>query len=262
MGDSILDRFHRDAVVMFVGPHPDDETVVSPLLAFAVDRCREVFVVSLTRGEAGWNLHKEDLARTLAQVREAELRAAARVLGFTPVVLDYINGQSQAHPDGLAVLEREPEAFARWRSGGGPGESTEAVRRRWTSQAGDPLQRLVRLFREKKPTVVLTYDPDKGFTNHVEHKALAPVVLEAVREHNRSAATRAVLYYAYNPADTVPDAERIMTRSLCEAGAKDYRGIAWESRACYESQFGTRGSARRDEQAALWQDQQLVKLAE
>lgn len=262
--DSILDRFQEDAVVMFVGAHPDDETTVSPLLAYAVDCCRQVFVVSLTRGESGWNLHKEDLTRTLAQVREAELRAATKVLGCTPVLFDYINSRTRAHPDGLAVLDCEKEAAVRWHSEGARDTSIQAICERWVRQGGDPVARLVQLFQDKQPVAVLAFEPDKGFTNHEEHKAMAQVVLKALGEYNQSAqsaASKAALYYVHNPSDTAPGAERIMTESLNTAGGKDYSRIANESQACYESQFGTRSSELQARYHDEWHGQQLIQFA-
>ena len=259
--DSILDRFNKDAVIMFIGAHPDDETTISPLLAYAADTCREVFVVSLTRGESGWNLHTEDLTRTLAQVRTAELHAAAKIIGCTPVLFDYINGCSQAHPQGLAVLDLEDQARARRTAEGGVDASPEAVLERWTRQNGDPTVPLVRFFQEKRPDLVITLEPEKGFTGHREHIAMTRVLIKALEEYNRTAQHKTALYYAHNSSDNVPNAQRIMTESLNAAGGKDYRTIAVDSRACYESQYGTRGSETAARYRTPWLDQQLISFA-
>ena len=244
MSNSILDLIQPDAVVMFVGVHPDDETLVAPLLAYAADRCREVIMFSLTQGESGWNLHKEDLTRTMAQVRHAEFRAAAEILACTPIMFDYVNGTSKAHPDGLAVLDLEDQAKTRRTAPGGHDASPEAARQRWTSQNGDPVARLAQLFGEKQPDLLITFDPEKGYTGHTEHIALVPIVLEAARQYNRNARKPAELYYFYNPDDNVEDAEIVVSRKLNEAGDKDYLKLSLESKACYQSQYGTRGSER------------------
>ncbi len=262
MTDSILDRFQPDAVVMFVGVHPDDETLISPLLAFAADRCREVIVFSLTRGESGWNLHKENLTRTLAQVREAELQAAAKILGATPIAFDYINGTTQAHPDGLAVLDLEQQAATRRQAPGGHDASPEASRQRWTRQTGDPLPRLVQLLQQKRPTVIFALDPEKGVTGHTEHIALAPIALDAFRQYNRTARPKAVFYYVYDTADTGAGAERILTENLNKIGGRDYVRIAYESQTCYETQYGTRGSERSRKNVGHRHAQQLIKRVE
>ena len=161
---SILDRLHEDSVVVFVGAHPDDETLVGPFLAFCADRCREVVVVSLTPGEAGWNLHKEDLTQTLAEVRRKEYADAAKVLGCTPVVFDYVNGASRAHPQGWAVLELKPAAVQRWRTQGDKEQTADSAYARWTAERGAPAERLRQLFQDKRATVVIALEPEKGFT--------------------------------------------------------------------------------------------------
>ncbi|MBN2583730.1 MAG: PIG-L family deacetylase [Planctomycetes bacterium] len=258
--ESILDRFQEDTVVVYVGAHPDDEHTVGPLLAYAADCCREVTVVCLTRGESGWNLHKEDLTRTLGDVRQAEFEAAVRTLGCTPMMLDYVNGTSKAHPDGLAVQDYEDTAITRWRATRGDGSnSVESIRARWTRETGDPVDRLAQIFQEKQPTVVIAFEPGKGYTNHPEHVAMALVTRDALAKHNQSAKVKATLYWSHNPTDDVPGAERIMTDALSKAGGKDYRKIADTSQDFYESQYGSRGSERAAKNLYHHHDQQLIE---
>jgi LmbE family N-acetylglucosaminyl deacetylase len=262
MTKSILDRFQPDAVAIFVGSHADDEHTVGALLAFAADRCREVIVVSLTRGESGWNLHREDLTRTLAEVRRQEFESAVRTLGCVPLMFDYINGTSKAHPQGLAVQEYEDAALARWRAvRGRTDHSPEGIIQRWTRETGDPAARLVRLFREKEPSLVIADEPAKGYSNHPEHQATGRLTLQALAEYNRTARRKASLYWSHCPADTVPTAERITTESLSQLGGQEYRRIADQSQDFYESQYGSRGSERAAKYLYLWHDQQLIEPA-
>lgn len=258
---SILDYLNSDAVIVYVGAHPDDEHTVGPLLARAVDLCRKVTVASLTKGGSGWNLHREDLTQTLCQLREKEFKASMKVLGCHPVMFDYTNGLSQAHPDGLAVLEPEAPAVARWRAPGGRDGSTDEILQRWTSEGGDPVQRILTLFKAEKPTVVMVFDPIKGYTNHPEHVVVSQVATEAVKIYNRTAATAATLFYSYSPADDIPGAERIETTTLSKMGGKDYRAIADEAQMCYQSQYGTRGSEQAKKYMFAWHDQQLIQKA-
>ncbi|MFW6154721.1 MAG: hypothetical protein ACOC95_05845 [Planctomycetota bacterium] len=65
--ERFLERVAAEDGVVFVGAHPDDETLVGPLLAWCADHCRDLVVASLTRGQSGWNLGPADLMRTLAQ---------------------------------------------------------------------------------------------------------------------------------------------------------------------------------------------------
>ena len=134
----LIDCLQKETVLMFVGAHPDDETTVSPLLAYAADTCRESVAVSITRGEAGWNLNRDYGNRTLADVRTEEFTRAMAVLNCTPLLLDYINGASQAHPDGLAIADPKEQAVERWKTKGDSEQTVEAAYQRWT---GEPLLR-------------------------------------------------------------------------------------------------------------------------
>lgn len=259
--DSILNYFTPDAVAIYVGAHPDDEHTIGPLLARAADVCCKVTVACFTRGESGWNLHREDLTQTLAQMREKEFMAAMKVLGCHGIMFDYINGTSTAHPQGLAVLEREDAAAKRWHAPGGR-DSLDDIRARWTRQAGDPVQRLVELFNRERPTVVMVFDPVKGYTNHDEHVAVSLATTEAVKKYNATADRPAALFYSYSPSNDLPEAERIFSSALTSLGNKDYRAIADQSQMCYESQYGTRGSADAEKYMFRWHDQQLMLKAE
>jgi LmbE family N-acetylglucosaminyl deacetylase len=99
-------------VLLVVVAHPDDETFgTGSLIAHAAARGVRVVVCCATRGEAG-----EDISGTtsstseLAQVREGELRAAAKVLGVSElVVLDFPDsGMTGDMPkDALAAVDLE-----------------------------------------------------------------------------------------------------------------------------------------------------------
>ena len=234
---SLLDRVEDRTLTIFVGAHPDDETVIAPLLAWCADRGRALLLVSLTPGESGWNLHREDLSRTLADVRRAEFAASAAALGGEAIVYDYVNGTTRAHPEGLAVLDEEHAAVERWRSARQEDNSHDAIYARWTREAGDPAQRLLELFRQCQPNVIITFEPDHGVTGHPEHIAVSRATLAAARAHHRNAATPASLHYVHAPDRSLPNAERIETRALVRLTGKEYLAAAWASFACYPSQF-------------------------
>lgn len=233
MSASFLDLVTPGSVVAFIGAHPDDETVVGSLLAFCADRAKDVWVVSLTRGAAGWNLDKEDRSRTLNDIRTDEFAEALAILNAKPVMFDYVNGVSMAHPDGLAVAEPEAPAIERWNTKGDHAQTPEDVYARWTREGGDPALQIATLLGNKKPDVVVALEPETGFTHHPEHIATTRAALKAVRSLSRKTA----LYYTYpNDAEGV-DGERIALRRLNELGGKDYARIAVRSWCCYKSQF-------------------------
>lgn len=83
--------------------HPDDESLAlgGTLARYAAEGV-EIYLITATRGEHGWMGAEADYPgpKALGQTREAELRAAAKVLGLREVhLLDYEDGLlDQADP--------------------------------------------------------------------------------------------------------------------------------------------------------------------
>jgi N-acetyl-1-D-myo-inositol-2-amino-2-deoxy-alpha-D-glucopyranoside deacetylase len=127
--------------------HPDDESFgMGGTLALYAERGVDVYLVCATRGEVG--AADEDHLKgykSIAEMRESELRCAAEILGLKGVFfLDY---RDSGMPG--SVENQHPDA-----------------------QIGHPIEevagRVVRYFRELKPTVVLTFDPIGGY-HHPDH---------------------------------------------------------------------------------------------
>ena len=124
--------------LMAVYAHPDDEALATggTLARYAAEG-HHVYVVTATRGEAGQNaLPDLDSAAKLPAIRERELRCACQVLGVHPPhLLDY--------PDGRLAVAHQGEAVGK----------------------------LVRLIRELRPQVLITFGPD-GVYGHYDHIAV------------------------------------------------------------------------------------------
>ncbi len=123
---------------MAVFAHPDDEAFGTggTLTKYAAEGC-DVYLVTATRGEAG-EIAEPDLASpaNLPFVREQELRCACQIYGIHPPrFLDYQDGQ-------LAIVNQ-----------------------------GQAVGRLVRIIRELKPQVLVTFGPD-GIYGHYDHIAV------------------------------------------------------------------------------------------
>jgi LmbE family N-acetylglucosaminyl deacetylase len=130
--------------------HPDDETFATggTLARYAHEGVRVVLGCA-TRGEAGI-VHDEGAGEPadLGQVREQELRCACRVLGVRDLrFLGYRDSGMEGTPD-----NRHPAAFAQ-------------------ADAGEVVGRILELFREFQPQVVLTFGPPRGY-NHPDHIAI------------------------------------------------------------------------------------------
>lgn len=135
--------------------HPDDETFgAGSLIAAAAADGVEVTVCCATRGEAGEARDVEPGA-DLGRVREAELRAAGRVLGVARfVLLDYLDSGMTGDP-GPATL-----------AGAAFDEVVAAI--------GDVIDRV-------RPDVVVTLDPDRG-DGHRDHVVIGRATAQAGRD--------------------------------------------------------------------------------
>jgi LmbE family N-acetylglucosaminyl deacetylase len=165
---------------MGVFAHPDDESLgVGGTLAKYATEGVDVFLVTATRGDAGrFQGHREGEPEHpgregLGQIREAELRAAARVLGIREVsVLGYRDQE----------LDR--------------------------ADPGEVIARLAGELRRVRPDVVITFGPD-GAYGHPDHIAIsqfttAAVVAAADRRVDMPGEPHAVakLYYIAWPEST------------------------------------------------------------
>jgi LmbE family N-acetylglucosaminyl deacetylase len=143
--------------LVLVVAHPDDETFgCGSLLLSAADAGWRTTVLCASRGEAGEPGPGTDLStRSLGDVREAELREAAALLGVAEVVLlGFVDsGMEGDAPTGSLV-------------GADPEELTAAVRR-----AVD----------DADPDVVVTLDGSDG---HRDHVAIRHAAVRAAQERD------------------------------------------------------------------------------
>jgi LmbE family N-acetylglucosaminyl deacetylase len=133
--------------LMCVLAHPDDESLATGgILAKYAASGIQTYLVMATRGERGWFGPAADYPgpEVLGRLRQAELQAAAEVLGLREVVyLDYQDGElDQADP---------AEAIAK----------------------------LVGQLRRVQPDVVVTFDPN-GMYGHPDHIAISQLTTTAV----------------------------------------------------------------------------------
>lgn len=155
------------ATLLVALAHPDDETFgVGGVMARAVDEGHRVVIVCATRGEAG-EIADPSLAtpETLGQVREGELRGAARALGVEEIrFLGYRDSGMAGTPENqhpAALVNADPE---------------------------DVVARLARIVREVRPDVVVTFEPG-GIYGHPDHIAIsrgATAAVEAAADPARS----------------------------------------------------------------------------
>lgn len=233
----------RGARVMFVGAHPDDETFVGPLLARAADS-GPVLIVCFTRGEGGKDVFTGLQGVELGIERMKELDRAAYVLRADVVFLDFENGFENDIANPKASAETPLHAIKRWRSSG-----------------RDPVGEMVKVIRAYRPDVIVTFDPEQGFTGHREHRAVSMVVTEAFKrsddvysfpEQFRQGLKvwpTPVLYYAVNQypdeikkglksvsAESI--SELVPARDLSRRRKTNYLAVAMEAWSKHITQYG------------------------
>jgi len=140
----------RKYTLLFVGAHPDDETFgVGGTLAKYILAGARVYYACATRGEAG----SVDAAlmqgyKNIGDLRWAELECASRVLGLAGLYgLGYrdsgmAGSEDNNHPEALTAAPVEEVA-----------------------------ERIVKIIRDIKPQVVVTFDPIGGY-RHPDHIAV------------------------------------------------------------------------------------------
>jgi N-acetyl-1-D-myo-inositol-2-amino-2-deoxy-alpha-D-glucopyranoside deacetylase len=138
--------------------HPDDETFgTGGLMARAVEEGHRVVIVCATRGEVG-EIADPSLAtpETLGAVRERELRDAARALGVEEVrFLGFRDSGMAGTPE-----NSDPRALV-------------------NAPADDVVGALVRVIREVRPDVAVTFEPG-GIYGHPDHVTISERATAAV----------------------------------------------------------------------------------
>ncbi len=133
--------------IMVFFPHPDDEITVAGTLLDLKEKGHEIFLVMLTKGDAGSSPENYPLDE-LAKVRTEEIKTSAKLLGLDSLILlDYKDGEMQAL--GLDSIER--------------------IANYW--------------IEELSPDILLSYDSKVGLYGHEDHR-LTGLALENVFRRN------------------------------------------------------------------------------
>jgi LmbE family N-acetylglucosaminyl deacetylase len=139
--------------------HPDDEGAIAGTLAHYAQNETEVMLICATKGEAG-EISDPALAtpENLDVVRAAELRRACEILGISQ--LHFLGYRDSGMPD--TPPNQDPRALVQ----AAPHEATG---------------RLVKLMRQLKPDVVITFEP-YGWYGHPDHQAVSQLATAAFEQ--------------------------------------------------------------------------------
>ncbi len=189
--------------LMAVLAHPDDESLgAGGILAKYAAEGVETFLVTATRGEHGWVGEEQQHpdSEVLGQIREAELRAAAEILGICSVdFLGYIDGElDQADP-------------------------------------AEVVAKIARHLRRVRPDVVVTFGPD-GSYGHPDHIAISQCTTAAIVESasadspdQRDMALHRVakLYYMAPTRDLLDVYQCVFGDLVMQIDGVERRGAGW-----------------------------------
>lgn len=150
------------SVLLAVFAHPDDETVVAPVLSRYAREGADVYVIYATAGERGVRPHFQiPPSMTLGQCRQLEAQSACRELGIKPPIFLGIEDGS------LGEFTSPPGKLLR-----------------------DLTQKLQKILDDLQPNAIVTWGPDGGY-GHPDHRLVQDVITQLVQ----SGATQANLYY-------------------------------------------------------------------
>ncbi|MCB1019906.1 MAG: PIG-L family deacetylase, partial [Acidobacteria bacterium] len=123
------------ATILAVFAHPDDETTVAPALAKYAAEGHDVYLATITSGQAGNANTDIPKGPKLGEAREAESRCSAAALGIhEPFLLGFQDGATT------------------------PADTQNAI-----------AARLTEIFEQVRPDIVITWGPD-GLTGHPDHR--------------------------------------------------------------------------------------------
>jgi len=200
--------------LLAVFAHPDDETLVAPLLAAYARRGVRVQLAIVTDGEKGTQAHAAIPAGPeLAKVRAEEARCSCRALGIAPpILLGFKDGElgKQSRPPWVPLAEVQAE--------------------------------LAKLLARARPDAVITFGPE-GAYGHPDHRLVGAVVTQLVQAGADGAPAR--LFYPGLPKDRLRQREGGIPWSPTEPRFLTVR-VPYETAdlaasraalACHKSQF-------------------------
>ncbi len=220
------------APLVAIFAHPDDETLVAPVLARYAREGRRVVLVIATDGRLGAAEHARiPTGDSLAFVRANEARCSAKALGIAPPIL------LGFHDAGLAD-------FAGW-----PGKRIDTLATRIDS-----------VLRALRPAVVITWGPEGGY-GHSDHRLTGNAVTQVIQSGALGATP---LFFAGFPASRTANAppwygqkihpvdERFLKTTVSITQADEE--AAWKAIACHWSQASAE-EQRQNREALhyLWQ---------
>ena len=164
-----------DQTILAIFAHPDDEILVSPLLAKYARQGVHVYLAIATSGEQGVMPHAHIPAGdSLRNIRSEEARCAARELHINPPILLGLGDGKLSTNESYAALHRKIDS----------------------------------LFAALHPDVVLTWGPEGGY-GHPDHRAVSNIVTEVFQQGGKNQPGK--LLYGSFPTEALNDLPKFKT---------------------------------------------------
>ena len=222
--------------LLIVHAHPDDESIqTAGVIARYLDAGAEVTVVTCTLGEEG-----EVIGQRWAQL--VADGGADQLGGYR--VLELTRALENLSPPGRVLEPHFLGGAGRWRDSGMAGSPAARNPRAFTQAGDEPVELLTDLILERRPQVVIGYDP-AGTYGHPDHVGVHRVSTDAVAaaaergwsvaKHYWSVSERsAVVDGLTAAADRVPDGWRMPADGELPSYPDDEITTEIDIRAVYE----------------------------
>jgi LmbE family N-acetylglucosaminyl deacetylase len=160
-GVTPLDKLlEQGARLMWVGAHPDDESLISAIAAKAGPKLgNPLYFLVLTHGDGGECLLPGGCLPDLATVRGKEMAKVAE--------LYRAELQHEFYWNAPLPVESFPKRHL--------------IAKRWVNEEGDPTILIAKAIRRFRPDALVTFAPIHGFTGHPEHQLASRFTTAAVR---------------------------------------------------------------------------------
>jgi LmbE family N-acetylglucosaminyl deacetylase len=147
----------KPKVILGVFAHPDDETMVSPILARYARQGVEIYLAYATDGQRGAKpFSKIPAGEMLGKARRAEAACSAQTLGAKPPIF-------------FGVMDGDLGAMT------SPiGKNTQAV-----------TEQVTKLLDQLHPDAIVTWGPEGGY-GHPDHRLVSDAVTQAVQASSHS----------------------------------------------------------------------------
>jgi len=196
------------ATLLLVHAHPDDEAVsTGGVMMKAKSHGHRVVLITATRGEVGeiYNMDEEASRPRLGEIRTAELKSAAEILGVDR--LEFLGYRDSGMVD--TADNKDPRSFHQ-------------------ARLEDAAGKLAVFVREERPDVVVTYAEDGvyGHPDHIKAHFVTNATLDVVE---REGSPVPKLYYTAIPRSMMEEfvkqmpeeAQRAMGGNMRIAGTPD-----------------------------------------